>query len=174
MKNKGTHSYTKDNRNKTIQIYINGDFYYRDNAKISVFDSGFLLGDGVWEGIRLHNGQLCFLDEHLQRLYWGAKQINIDIPYTSIIKNITHAGKTWLITFKLPRKYIKYIVKKGSVTINGVSLTISNIFRDCFQIAVIPQTLKLTNLIFLKKKDRVNVEFDVLGKYISKFFKRGI
>ena len=49
-----THDYEFDQRNEDIQIYINGDFYHRDNAKISVFDSGFLLGDGVWEGIRLH------------------------------------------------------------------------------------------------------------------------
>ena len=121
------------------------------------------------------NGDIINLEKSMKygnRISGHFVQGHVDT--TSIIKNITHAGKTWLITFKLPRKYIKYIVKKGSVTINGVSLTISNIFRDCFQIAVIPQTLKLTNLIFLKKKDRVNVEFDVLGKYISKFFKRGI
>ena len=79
MKNKGTHSYTKDNRNKTIQIYINGDFYHRDNAKISVFDSGFLLGDGVWEGIRLLNGKMVFLKEHLNRLFKGANKLSIDI-----------------------------------------------------------------------------------------------
>ena len=77
-----THSYIQDNRNKNIKIYINGKIYDRNNAKISVFDSGFLLGDGVWEGIRLHNGKLCFLNEHLIRLYDGARQINIDIPYS--------------------------------------------------------------------------------------------
>ena len=56
-----THSYTYDERNATIRIYINGKIYDRNNAKISVFDSGFLLGDGVWEGIRLLNGKLVFL-----------------------------------------------------------------------------------------------------------------
>jgi len=78
-----THSYIHDERNKNIKIYINGKIHDRANAKISVFDSGFLLGDGVWEGIRLHNGQLCFLNEHLDRLYDGAKKINIKIPYSN-------------------------------------------------------------------------------------------
>ena len=88
-----THSYVHDERNKNIKIYINGEIYDRRNAKISVFDSGFLLGDGVWEGIRLHNGQLCFLNEHLNRLYDGAKKLSIKIPYsnkelTQIIYNL--------------------------------------------------------------------------------------
>ena len=59
--NNNTHSYINDERNKNIQIYINGEIYSRNNAKISVFDSGFLLGDGVWEGIRLHNKKLQVL-----------------------------------------------------------------------------------------------------------------
>ena len=58
-----------DIRNKDIQIYINGSFYKRENAKISVFDSGFLLGDGIWEGIRLVNNSWLFLDEHIDRLF---------------------------------------------------------------------------------------------------------
>tara|TARA_Y100000588_G_C14102814_1_gene859581 strand:- start:286 stop:1203 length:918 start_codon:yes stop_codon:yes gene_type:complete len=76
---KGTHSYIEDPRNKDIIIYINGDFLPRNDAKISVFDSAFLLGDGVWEGIRLHNGQLCFIEEHINRLFQGAKKLKIDI-----------------------------------------------------------------------------------------------
>jgi len=68
-----------DNRNKDIQIYINGSFYKREDAKISVFDSGFLLGDGIWEGIRLVNNSWLFLDEHLDRLYEGCKAIDINI-----------------------------------------------------------------------------------------------
>jgi len=79
---KGTHSYQDDNRNETIQIYINGKLYPRSDACISVFDSGFLLGDGVWEGIRLLNNHLVFLKEHLDRLYSGAKQLAIEIGYT--------------------------------------------------------------------------------------------
>ena len=78
----GTHTYLKDDRNSCIKIYVNGEILDRKNAKISVFDSGFLLGDGVWEGIRLLNGHLVFLDEHLDRLYNGAKQLEINIGYS--------------------------------------------------------------------------------------------
>ena len=76
---KGTHSYIQDQRNENIIIYINGEFFPRKEAKISVFDSGFLLGDGVWEGIRLYNKRLCLIDEHLERLYRGAENLKIGI-----------------------------------------------------------------------------------------------
>ena len=64
-----THDYQKDSRNKDIKIYINGKHYNRSEAKVSVFESGFLLGDGVWEGLRLHNGSILHLNSHLERLY---------------------------------------------------------------------------------------------------------
>lgn len=76
---KSTHDYIDDERNKNILIYINGDLLPRSEAKISVFDSGFLLGDGVWEGIRLHNGKLVFGKEHLERLSDGAKALDIEL-----------------------------------------------------------------------------------------------
>ncbi len=96
--NKGTHEYVSDPRNKKIKISINGEFFEREEAKISVFDSGFLLGDGVWEGIRLHNGKLCFLDEHLTRLYDGAKSIDMKIGKTvkemkQEIENVLNVNK---------------------------------------------------------------------------------
>ena len=96
-------------------------------------------------------------------------QGHVDI--TSIIKKIDFIGKSWIIDFKLLKRYKKYLVQKGSITINGVSLTISKILKAGFQVVIIPQTLKLTNLIHLKEKDVVNVEFDVLGKYIKSFLK---
>ena len=68
-----------DERNKDIKIYINGSFYNRDDAKISVFDSGYLLGDGIWEGIRLVKNEWMFLDEHLERLFEGCKAIDIEL-----------------------------------------------------------------------------------------------
>ena len=77
-----THDYIKDIRNENIKIYINGTFYHRSKAKISVFDSGFLLGDGVWEGIRLHEGTLIHLDTHIDRLFDGAKSIAMKIHLT--------------------------------------------------------------------------------------------
>ena len=75
-----THDYIDDKKNNNIQIYINGKFYHRSKANISVMDSGFLLGDGVWEGIRLYNNVLIHLEDHLSRLYHGAKSISMDIP----------------------------------------------------------------------------------------------
>ena len=74
-----THDYKIDSRNKDIQIYLNGDFFHRSEAKVSVMDSGYLLGDGVWEGIRLHKQHLVHLDKHLERLYDGAKAIEMEI-----------------------------------------------------------------------------------------------
>ena len=93
------------------------------------------------------------------------------VDTTSAIKTIDFIGKSWFVNFKLLKKYKKYLVQKGSITINGVSLTVSKISKDGFQVVIIPQTLKLTNLIYLKEKDMANVEFDVLGKYIKSFLK---
>lgn len=87
------------------------------------------------------------------------------------VKEILILGKSWFISFNMNKKFRSLIVQKGSISINGVSLTISKILKNGFQIAVIPTTLQLTNLIKLKKKDFVNVEFDVLGKYINKSLK---
>ena len=79
MEGKGTHSYLPDPRNAEILIDVNGAHFPRDQARVSVFDSGFMLGDGVWEGLRLHGGRLAFLDRHLDRLWRGAKAIAMDI-----------------------------------------------------------------------------------------------
>ncbi len=76
---KSTHAAVHDPRNDSVQVYINGVFHPRSEAKISVFDSGYLVGDGVWEGIRLHHGTFAFLDRHLDRLFAGAKAIDLDI-----------------------------------------------------------------------------------------------
>ena len=81
------------------------------------------------------------------------------------------SGKSYLFTFRMLYNHKKYLIPKGSITINGVSLTIAKILKSEFQILIIPHTLKLTNLVNLKVKDLVNVEFDVLGKYIKNFLK---
>lgn len=78
----GTHAYEDDPRNETVLIYVNGELTPRPDAKVSVFDSGFLLGDGMWEGMRLHHGKLAFLDKHLRRLYENLKAVDIDIGIT--------------------------------------------------------------------------------------------
>ena len=119
-----------------------------------------------------NKGDLINLEKSLKygdRISGHFAQGHVDT--TSIIKKIDFVGKSWFVNFKLPKKYKKYLIQKGSITINGVSLTISKILKDGFQIVVIPQTLKLTNLMYLKEKDVVNIEFDVLGKYIKKNLK---
>ena len=76
---KGTHEYQDDPRNASILIDINGELFPRDKAVVSVFDSGFILGDGVWEGLRVHHGKIAFLDQHLERLYGGAKALDMEM-----------------------------------------------------------------------------------------------
>mgnify|MGYP001818560779 CR=1 FL=1 len=80
---KGTHEYQDDPRNADIIIDINGEYFIRGEAKVSVFDSGFVLGDGVWEGLRVHHGKIAFLDQHLERLYGGAKALDMEMEITA-------------------------------------------------------------------------------------------
>jgi len=74
-----THQAADDKRNETIKIYVNGQIVPRAQAVVSVYDSGFMLGDGVWEGLRLYNGVWAFLDDHMDRLFEAAKAIDLDI-----------------------------------------------------------------------------------------------
>ena len=78
----GTHEYEGDPRNENVLISVNGELMPRPEAKVSVFDAGFLLGDGVWESFRLHNGTIVFADEHIDRLFRGAESISMDIGRT--------------------------------------------------------------------------------------------
>ncbi len=75
----GVHDYEPDSRNANILISINGELFHRDEAKISVFESGYLLGDGVWEGLRVYKGGIAFWPDHVNRLYAGAKAIDMNI-----------------------------------------------------------------------------------------------
>lgn len=77
-----THDAAQDDRNDDILIYVNGDIVHRDQASVSVYDSGFMLGDGIWEGLRLYDGHLSFLSEHLDRLYEAALYLDLDIGKT--------------------------------------------------------------------------------------------
>ena len=81
LSNSSSQSYVKDPRNDAVEIYVNGEFFSRDEAKVSIFDAGFVLGDGVWEGIRLINGKLLAIDEHIDRIFEGARSIQLDIGY---------------------------------------------------------------------------------------------
>ena len=78
----GSQDFAADPRNASARIWLNGDLVTRENARVSVFDAGFVVGDGVWEGLRLHRGRLMFLDAHLDRLFEGAAAINLDIGLT--------------------------------------------------------------------------------------------
>ncbi len=70
--------FAADPRNATVKVYVRGDLVLRDEARVSIFDAGFVLGDGVWEGVRLHRGRMVFLD----RLFDGARAIDLDIGLT--------------------------------------------------------------------------------------------
>ena len=107
-----THKYLHDNRNDQILIYVNGEILHREKAKVSVFDSGFLLGDGVWEGIRFYNRHLVFIQEHLDRLFQGASSLDIDIGISkdnikSLIISVLNANR--MVT----DIHIRLIVSRG-------------------------------------------------------------
>ena len=74
-----THDADEDARNRDILIYVNGELKHRDEATVSVYDSGFMLGDGMWEGIRLYNGRWAFFEEHMDRLFDSCKAVSLDI-----------------------------------------------------------------------------------------------
>jgi branched-chain amino acid aminotransferase len=77
----GSQDFAADPRNAAARIYLNGALVSREEAKVSIFDGGFVVGDGVWEGLRVHKGSLLFLEQHMDRLYWGARRIALDIGF---------------------------------------------------------------------------------------------
>lgn len=77
--NHTTHDAEEDVRNRDIKIYVNGDIVHRDEAKVSVYDSGFMLGDGMWEGMRLYDGVWAFFDEHMDRFFDSCKAVSLDV-----------------------------------------------------------------------------------------------
>mgnify|MGYP001455355369 CR=1 FL=1 len=93
------------------------------------------------------------------------------VDSTGLIKNIKIIDKTWFIKIEVNTKFKDFIIEKGSISINGVSLTITKIVKNVFEISIIPHTLKLTNLINLKINNMVNLEYDIFGKYIIKLKK---
>ena len=76
-----THDAEEDARNENILIYVDGDLVPKDEAKVSVYDSGFMLGDGMWEGLRLYNGKWAFFDEHMDRLFNSLKAVSLDVDF---------------------------------------------------------------------------------------------
>ena len=107
-----SHDFIDDERNKNIKIYINGKFYKREDAKISVFDSSTLLGDGIWDSLRYHNNNFIFLKEHLDRLYKDAKLIDLKIHLTR--KKLSEAlTKTIKINKMKTDVHLRIIVSRG-------------------------------------------------------------
>ncbi|MEM0942806.1 MAG: aminotransferase class IV, partial [Pseudomonadota bacterium] len=76
---RSAHDAAEDPRNADLKIWVDGALRHRDEAKVSVYDSGFMLGDGVWEGMRVHNGRFAFLEAHLDRLYEAAIALDLEI-----------------------------------------------------------------------------------------------
>ena len=122
-----SHDFVEDKRNKKIKIYINGNFFTRNKSKISVFDSGFLLGDGVWTSIRYHNNKFLFLKDHIKRLYEDAKKIDLKIHLND--SEISNAlNKTIKINKMKTDTHIRLIVTRGikSTPYQDPAFTISN------------------------------------------------
>jgi branched-chain amino acid aminotransferase len=120
-----SHDFVDDKRNKNIKIYINGKFYKRKDAKISVFDSSTMLGDGIWDSLRYHNNKFIFLKEHLDRLYKDAKLIDLKIHLTR--KKLSEALiKTIKINKMKTDVHLRIIVSRGiKSTYQSPKVTIS-------------------------------------------------
>ena len=108
---KGTHDYAADPRNEEIVINVNGDLIPRAEATVSVFDSGFMLGDGVWEGIRVHKGKMAFLGAHMARLYEGAKAIAMDVGITR--EELTKRLSETIAANNMQSCHIRLMVTRG-------------------------------------------------------------
>ena len=128
----GTHNAVHDARNENVLIYVNGKLFPRNEAKISVFDSGYLVGDGIWEALRLHEGVLVFLDEHLDRLWQGAATIGMDIGMSraelaEAVWQTLRANKMYdnvHVRFMLTRGIKKTPSQDPRLTISGPNLVI--------------------------------------------------
>jgi branched-chain amino acid aminotransferase len=128
----GTHNAIQDDRNNHIKIYVNGEILDRTEAKISVFDSGYLVGDGIWEAVRLYRGTLVFLDDHFSRLWSAAKATGIKLPYSKIeLKSIIE--KVLLTNNMQDGVHVRIMVTRGikktpsqdpRLTISGPNLVI--------------------------------------------------
>ena len=139
-------------KNKLIFFYISNETIQRSNLKY------------------LRVGNLVNLEKSLKfgsNISGHFTQGHVDS--TAKIKKIKIIDKSWLVSLLLKNKNLsKFLIEKASISINGVSLTISKVYKKEFELNIIPHTLKLTNLKFLKKNDLVNVELDIFGKYIYK------
>ena len=148
-----SHDFITDKRNKKIKIYINGKFFLRDKAKISVFDSSVLLGDGCWDSLRYHNNKFIFLNEHLKRLYKDAKIIGLKIHLKP--KDLIKALKKTIEINKMKSDvHLRIIISRGikSTPYQSPEVTISKP-----TIIIIPEYKKPNKLLYQKGLKLVTV-----------------
>ena len=139
-------------KNKIMEFYLSNETIKRSKFRF------LKIGDQINLELPLKYGQ---------RISGHICQGHVDTVGKVI--SIKKSDKSKIYEFKLEKKFIKYLVCKGSIAINGVSLTISKVKKSSFEIWIIPHTLKLTNLKFLEKNHLVNIEIDILSKYVKKF-----
>ena len=139
-------------KNHLIEFYLSNETLIRSKFKNIVIGNKINLELPIKFGQKI-SGHIC--------------QGHVDT--IGVVKNITKIDKSHIFEFKIKTKFKKNLIEKASILINGVSLTISKVTKNGFQIWIIPHTLKLTNLKYLNKNDLVNIEIDILSKYIKNF-----
>ena len=140
-------------KNNIIYFYISNETLIRSNFRLLRVDQTINLEKSISYG---------------QKISGHFTQGHVDT--VAKIKKVKIIDKTWIINFQVLNKSLnKFLIEKASISINGVSLTISKVAKNSFEINVIPHTLKLTNLQYLKSKSLVNIELDIFSKYIHKY-----
>ena len=140
-------------KNNLIEFYLSNETLVRSKFKNITIGNKINLELPIKFGQKI-SGHIC--------------QGHVDT--VGIVKSISKVDKSYVFEFVIKRNFKKSLIEKASILINGVSLTISKITKNGFKVWIIPHTLKLTNLIYLNKKDLVNIEIDILSKYIKNFF----
>ena len=168
-----SHDFVEDKRNKNIKIYINGKFYKRKDAKISVFDSSTMLGDGVWDSLRYHNNKFIFLKEHLDRLYKDAKLIDLKI-HLSRKKLSEELIKTIKINKMKTDVHLRIIVSRGikstpyqspKVTISKPTIIIIPEYKKPDDVKAYKKGLKLVTVKTIRGPSNVqNPQINSLSK----------
>lgn len=151
-----------------------GDSVAIDGACLSVFK---VEGEVLWFYVSPES-----IDKTIIRFYTQGTKVNIELPMqptgylgghyvlghvdaTATVMNTVPGDKAWFFTISIPEPFVKYVVYKGSVAINGVSLTINRVVDQNIELCIIPITIEKTNMSLLKENDMVNIEFDILAKY---------
>ncbi len=129
------------------------------------------------------------IDKTIIRHYKVGSKINIELPMqptgylgghyvlghvdaTATVAKVIAGEKAWFFTITVPKQFVKYIVYKGSIAINGISLTINKVIENDIELCIIPVTISKTNMSLLKEGDSVNIEFDILAKYTEQLLNK--